>query len=154
MDARYLKLQEVCNQNADVMMPSSYVQKHESKPTNFLIETDSDIAFCNLQGVGSRSFEALFMRHRAHSAGADMKRTAFYENFAKAHKNYKKAIMVRHPMERLISVYRYALSWYKCDAFILNHQTCQVQLRLHLERQHWRDRGARDDLSGFYPTDP
>ena len=109
MDARHLKLQEVCNKYGDPMIPEYSMQSHVPPSTSFVIYPKEKIAFCGLNGVAKQGFTGLFDRIRK----ADDPDTGDYASFhdkdtyAHTHKKYKKAIFVRHPMERLISVYRY-----------------------------------------------
>jgi len=112
MDARHLKLQEVCNKYGDPMIPEYSMQSHVPPSTSFVIYPKEKIAFCGLSGVAKTGFAGLFERIRK----ADDPDTSDYAGFHNkdtyhtTHRKYKKAIFVRHPMERLISVYRKTLA--------------------------------------------
>ena len=107
MDARYHKLREVCNEYADVMRAESLMKDDMPKKDNFVYEANQWIAFCNLDGIGKKSFDGLMARLQKGDNNADVTvRQGLQNNFAGTHKRFKKALMVRHPMERILSVYR------------------------------------------------
>merc|ERR1711997_593960 len=75
---------------------------------NFAFDARSKIAFCKNHGIGYKAFEALFFKNYIpdQDQGFAVDASARKENWAGISKTYKYAIMVRHPMERLLSVYR------------------------------------------------
>merc|ERR1712004_535562 len=74
---------------------------------NFVYDTNEWIAFCNIDGIGKKGFEGLMERLRRGDNNNDAPvRQGLKNNFAGVHKRFKKALMVRHPMERILSVYR------------------------------------------------
>jgi len=113
MDARYHKLRDVCNEYADVMRAESLMKDDMPKSGNFVYDTNEWIAFCHMDGIGKKSFEGLFQRLQRGDNNADQTiRQGLKNNFAGTHKRFKKALMVRHPMERILSVYRKTFAAY------------------------------------------
>ena len=107
LDARYHKLRDVCNEYADVMRAESLMKDQMPKKDNFVYDVNSWIAFCNLDGIGKKGFEGLMQRlQRGDNNNDSPIRQGLKNNFAGTHKRFKKALMVRHPMERILSVYR------------------------------------------------
>ena len=106
MDARHLKLQEVCNKFADPMIPEYSMQSQIPPKDSFIINPKNRIAMCGLDGLAKKSFEALFNRIRSAADNDGPQFKAWNDNYEVNHKEYRKALLVRHPMERLISVYR------------------------------------------------
>ena len=108
MDLRYLKLQDTCNKYFDVMRPESLMRNEMPPEQNFAFDARSKIAFCKNHGIGYKAFEALFFKNYIpdQDQGFAVDASARKENWAGLSKTYKFAIMVRHPMERLLSVYR------------------------------------------------
>ena len=106
MQMRYEKLHDVCNRYADVMRPESLMQKHMPKKESFIWHVPTGTAICNPVGVGHKALAALLERIRE----GDMRDATMFQslrdNFEGANKNFKKSIIVRHPMERLLSIYR------------------------------------------------
>ena len=104
---RYDKIRDKCNKFADVMRPESYLGKHMPKKEAYQWDSSSRIGICNPYGVGKQAFEALFMRSREaddNKVNSDIQ--GLKENFKTANKLFTKAVIVRHPMERLLSVFR------------------------------------------------
>ena len=104
---RFEKLHDLCNAFGDVMRPESLMKKHLPQRQDFHWDSSSRLALCSPHGVGRKAFESLFFRAREagdNKINSDMK--ALKENFPIANKMFKKAVIVRHPMERLLSVYR------------------------------------------------
>lgn len=104
MQVRWEKLSDVCNKYSDVMRPESLMKDHVPNKDGFVWHKPTSLALCTPYGVGKSAFEALFMRIR--NAGDIDDNTALKENYLHTANSYKKAIMVRHPMERLLSIYR------------------------------------------------
>jgi len=106
MQMRYEKLHDVCNRYADVMRPESLMQKHMPKRESFIWHVPTGTAICNPVGVGHKALAALLERIRE----GDMRDATMFQslrdNFEGANRNFKKSIIVRHPMERLLSIYR------------------------------------------------
>jgi len=113
LDARYHKLRDVCNEYADVMRAESLMKDQMPKKDNFVYDVNSWIAFCNLDGIGKKGFEGLMQRlQRGDNNNDSPIRQGLKNNFAGTHKRFKKALMVRHPMERILSVYRKTFAAY------------------------------------------
>ena len=112
MDARHLKLHEVCNKYGDPMIPEYMMQSHVPPSTSFVIYPKEKLAFCGLSGVAKTGFTALFDRIRQASDPDTVDYAGWHqkETYQSTNKKYRKAIFVRHPMERLISVYRKTLA--------------------------------------------
>ena len=95
---------------------------------SFIINPKTRIALCGLDGLAKKSFKALFDRIRSAAdkwalfliginfiaicsnnvliCSDSHEYKGWEDNYIATAKSYKKAIFVRHPMERLISVYR------------------------------------------------
>jgi len=106
MQMRYEKLHDICNRYADVMRPESLMQTVIPKMEAFQWQPTHHIAMCTPSGMGQSAIKSLFDRMRTGDAAESMALQALKENYMGAQKSFKKAIMVRHPMERLLSVYR------------------------------------------------
>jgi len=106
MQMRYEKLHDICNRYADVMRPESLMASINPKMEAFQWQPTHNIAICTPSGMGQSAIKSLFERVRTADTFENMKLQALKENFMGAQKNFKKGIMVRHPMERLLSVYR------------------------------------------------
>jgi len=106
MQMRYEKLHDMCNRYSDVMRPESLMQTVLPKKEAFQWQPPKDIALCTPTGLGQKAMTALFERQRNPEIAENAAMQALKENYVGASKSYKKAIMVRHPMERLLSVYR------------------------------------------------
>jgi len=109
MQMRFENLHDMCNRYSDVMRPESLMTKTTSqrpKKEGFYWNPSLGIAFCSATGIGQKGMAALFERLKSSDVMENAAREALAENYENASKNYKKAIMVRHPMERLLSVYR------------------------------------------------
>lgn len=106
MQMRYEKLHDICNRYSDVMRPESLMQTIMPQKEAFQWQPSKDIALCTPTGLGQKGMTALFERLRNPDVAENAAMQALKENYVGAMKSYKKAIMVRHPMERLLSVYR------------------------------------------------
>ena len=100
-------MKEVCSRYADKMRPESIL--HESKPkayTNFLYYPVKKFTFCQIPGVASKSNRVfLYTGEMGHPGGSSQE--AFQTQFPKIMKWTKSAIVVRHPLERILSIYRF-----------------------------------------------
>jgi len=106
MQMRYEKLHDICNRYADVMRPESLMASVNPKMEAFQWQPSYHIAMCTPSGMGQSAIRSLFERVRTADMSENMAMQALKDNFMGAQRNFKKAIMVRHPMERLLSVYR------------------------------------------------
>jgi len=106
MQMRYEKLHDICNRYADVMRPESLMASVTPKMEAFQWQPIHNIAICTPSGMGQSAIKSLFERMRTADMHENLKMKALKDNFDGAQKHFKKAIMVRHPMERLLSVYR------------------------------------------------
>ena len=108
MEERYAALRERCKVYGDFMRPERQLVTHATTAAgSVLYEARHDLAFCAVPGVGRRGFGALFERLKGASREEDAKRGNFRAHFPKSMRGVKRAIMVRHPLERLVSAYRY-----------------------------------------------
>ena len=100
-------MKEVCSRYADKMRPESIL--HENIPnshTNFLYYPVKKFAFCQLPGVASKSNRVFFYSGEMGHPGSSSQES-FQVQFPKIMKWTKSAIVVRHPLERILSVYRF-----------------------------------------------
>ena len=109
MQMRYEKLHDICNRYSDVMRPESLMQKIIPKMEAFKWHVPTGTAVCTPVGVGHKAIAALFERIRTGDMHDANMFQSLKDNFEGANRNFKKAIIVRHPMERLLSIYRYVL---------------------------------------------
>ena len=101
-------MKKVCNQYADKMRGESLL--HEILPKshkNFLYYPVKKFAFCQLPGVGSKSVHSFLFAGEMGKPGSSGGQEAFSGQFPKIMRFVKSAMVVRHPMERLISIYRF-----------------------------------------------
>jgi len=112
MEMRYEKLHDLCNRYADVMRPESLMQTVEPKSESFQWQPTHHIAMCTPSGMGQSAIKALFERVRSADMSESSALQALKDNYMGAQRHFKKAIMVRHPMERLLSVYRKTFAAY------------------------------------------
>jgi len=106
MQMRYEKLHDICNRYSDVMRPESLMQKIIPKMEAFKWHVPTGTAVCTPVGVGHKAIAALFERIRTGDMHDANMFQSLKDNFEGANRNFKKAIIVRHPMERLLSIYR------------------------------------------------
>ena len=147
MDARHLKLQDVCNKYGDPMIPEYMMQSHVPPSTSFVIYPKEKLAFCGLSGVAKTGFTALFDRIRQASDPDTVDYAGWHqkETYQSTNKKYKKAIFVRHPMERLISVYRYEyiLRHFNLDILVLKKS--KISSRCSSMSHLWKNFYIDDD---------
>ena len=107
MQARYEGLRETCIKYSDFMRPERLMKSTVPKFESMIFHTGSNMAFCTLDKVAKKSFETLFFRAReGQSRSQDDRLKSIKLQYPRVVKDMKKAIIVRHPMERLISAYR------------------------------------------------
>ena len=100
-------MKEVCNRYADKMRGESIL--HESRPkahTNFLFYPVKGFAFCQSPGVATKSIKIFFYAGEMGKPGQSSQET-FTNQFPSIMKRVNNAVVVRHPLERLVSIYRY-----------------------------------------------
>ena len=108
MEERYAALRERCMVYGDFMRPERHLVTHASTAAgSVLYDARNDLALCTLPGVARRGFGALFERLRGADRSEEAKRANFEAQFPVSMRGVKRAIMVRHPLERLLSAYRY-----------------------------------------------
>ena len=109
MEERYAALRERCKVYGDFMRPERHMVTHATTAAeSVLYDARNDLALCTVPGVARRGFGALFDRIRGASRAEDAKRANFEARFPATMRDVKRAIMVRHPLERLVSAYRYS----------------------------------------------
>ena len=107
MEERYAALRERCAVYGDFMRPERHLTTTvTTKAEAVLYDPRNDLALCTLPGAARRALGALFGRLREASTGSDVKRSRFESLFPAMMGGVKRAIMVRHPLERLVSAYR------------------------------------------------
>ena len=100
-------MKEICNRYADQMRGESMT--HESIPnshTNFIFYPVKRFAFCQSPGVATKSIKTFFYAGEMGKPGQSSQET-FATQFPGFMARVKTAVVVRHPLERLVSVYRY-----------------------------------------------
>lgn len=106
MESRYNLMRDVCNRYADKMRGESIL--HESKPkahSNFLFYPVKNFAFCQSPGVATKSVKIFFYSGEMGKAGQSSQET-FTVQFPFIMNRVNTAVVVRHPLERLVSIYR------------------------------------------------
>ena len=107
MEERYAALRERCKVYGDFMRPERHLITHATTAAeSVLYDARHDLALCALPGVARRALEALFDRLRGASRAEEAKRSDFEARFPASMRGVKRAIMVRHPLERLVAAYR------------------------------------------------
>ena len=108
MEERYAALRERCKVYGDFMRPERQLITHATTAAeSVLYDARNGLALCTLPGVARRGFGALFERLRGADRTEEAKRSNFEALFPASMRGVKRAIMVRHPLERLVSAYRY-----------------------------------------------
>ena len=107
MEERYAALRERCKVYGDFMRPERHLITHATTAAeSVLYDARHDLALCALPGVARRGLGALFERLRGASRAEEAKRSNFEAGFPASMRGVKRAIVVRHPLERLVSAYR------------------------------------------------
>ena len=107
MEERYAALRERCAVYGDFMRPERHLTTAVTTAAEaVLYDPRNDLALCTLPGAARGSLEALFGRLRDVNTGSDVKRSRFELLFPATMGGVRRAIMVRHPLERLVSAYR------------------------------------------------
>ena len=103
---RYVNMKQVCHRYADKMRPESILHDHVPKShKNFQYYPVKRFAFCSLPGVASKSIKTFLYTGEMGKPSATSLQS-FAEQFPRIMKGTKPAIVVRHPLERLVSIYR------------------------------------------------
>jgi len=126
MEKRKKHIQETCQRFADVMTPTSLLTSylptkldnwagHEElenvEPNQLHVHTEKKVMICAIPGVGSEFYRSFVMKSQTAGVGKSGGGSEFLkgisEEVERGLKNIKKkAIVVRHPLERLVSTYR------------------------------------------------
>lgn len=106
MDERYRQMKEMCHKYSDVLRPESIIGLQIPQTENFIYDDSSNTVFCPLESIAAKSFHTLFQRVTRSSQSDPHRLENFKHSFPKSMKDKKRGIIVRHPMERLVSVYR------------------------------------------------
>ena len=94
----------MCHIYADKMRPES--KATITKPTDrlgFVYYPTKSFTVCTIPGVASQGIKTLLSKG---DPNLDKSKAEFRQSFPKIMESLKKVILVRHPMERLVSVYR------------------------------------------------
>ena len=96
----------MCHLYSDRMRPES--KATVSKPSEnsvFVYYPTKSFTVCSISGVETEGIKSLLSKGDPH---LDEKRNDFRSSYPNVMESLKKVVLVRHPMERLISVYRYS----------------------------------------------
>jgi hypothetical protein len=109
MQARFDGLREVCAGFADFMRPERAAVTEGIKPKmdRLLFHPPTDISVCSVEGVATRTMETFFNRIREPGNEWSNKLKFFQNNFPSSVGDLRRAIVVRHPLERLVAAYRH-----------------------------------------------
>ena len=111
LNPRYNLMKDVCHRYADKMRGESIM--HEKVPTshqNFLFYPVKKFANCQMMGIGSKTVKTFFYTGEM-GKPAGTSQESFVIQFPGIMKYIRNTIVVRHPLERLISVYRYEYNY-------------------------------------------
>ncbi len=106
MERRYEGLRERCKHYSDFLRPELTTTTTEPVIGDLLVHPPSDLVFCPLNMVASKSVNTFFQRIRDPGHDYENKIKIFKATFPRSAKNMKRAILVRHPLERIVSAYR------------------------------------------------
>merc|ERR1719195_622069 len=112
MEKRKKHIQETCQRFADVMTPTSLLTSYlPTKPNQLHVHTEKKVMIYAIPGVGSEFYRSFVMKSQTAGVGKSGGGSEFLkgisEEVERGLKNIKKkAIVVRHPLERLVSTYR------------------------------------------------
>lgn len=161
MEFRYRHMKEQCSQYADKMRVESILHEHIPKShTNFLYYPVKKFAFCQLPGVASKSNRVFFYSGEMGSP-ASSSQEAFKMQYPKIMKWTRNAIVVRHPLERILSVYRNTFEAHidinkksnqRNDAAYTFSQFVEIVLHGYSQLSEFLEQNNMDmgtDLSGF-----
>ena len=99
-------MKEVCNRYADKMRGESVLHEHFPRShEQFLYYPAKRITLCQVPGVATKSNRIFFFNGEPGNKYSSSQQS-FAEQYPTIFKHLKSAIVVRHPLERLISVYR------------------------------------------------
>ena len=99
-------MRELCHLYADKMRPESKaVATRPIDRSAFLYYPAKSFAVCTIPGVEDEGIKTLLSKGDEDEDAAAQSRTKFNTNYPKIMEELKKVILVRHPMERLLSVY-------------------------------------------------
>jgi len=107
MEARYLHIRDTCGKYSDFMRPEYVSATVEANIDDYYYLPNEDVTVCRVPHTAAKSVELAFQRLFSGGKDAMSKKDAFKRLFPKSMKGMKKMLVVRHPLERLISVYRH-----------------------------------------------
>lgn len=108
MERRLSALRETCLKYGDFMRPEYFVTlQNQTLSDDILYDPSREMALCPVPTVARGSLQTLFERIKGSDREAHNKFANFKTMYPSSMKNAKRAIMVRHPLERLVSAYRY-----------------------------------------------
>lgn len=106
MQKRYEGLREQCIKMSDFMRPERLVSEAIPKKESLLLHPSSEMMVCPLDQVAAKTMNTFFTRIREPGNEYENKIKSFKINFPRSANGLKRAIVVRHPLERLVSAYR------------------------------------------------
>ena len=107
MEKRYQGLHEACLKYNDFLRPESGVARVEVPIEAYEYHPGAELAFCKMQSVASKSVKTFFGRNvQVGNKDWETKKNAFRNTYPKSVARSRKAILVRHPFERIVSAYR------------------------------------------------
>ena len=99
-------MKELCHLYADKMRPESKaVATRPIDRSVFLYYPAKSFAVCMTPGVEEQGIKTVLSKGDENEDTAAQGRTKFNTGYPKVMEELKKVILVRHPMERLLSVY-------------------------------------------------
>lgn len=101
---RKSELHELCHIYADKMRPESKATITKASDRNrFVYYPTKSFTVCTIPGIASEAMKTLLTKG---DPNLDESKRELRQSFPKMIESLKKVILVRHPMERLVSVYR------------------------------------------------